>query len=107
MGEINCLVDILKMKIMQQREGINFVPSQQEERKTLIYHDAMQAEFEDFIKTLDENADPTILVLKENLIAAFNYGEQTEINLRTQNGESALSIAAQHGFSNVVQFLIS
>merc|ERR1711925_2308 len=67
----------------------------------------MQAEFEDFIKILDENADPTILFLKENLIAAFNYGKQTEINLRTQNGESALSIAAQHGLSNVVQFLIS
>merc|ERR1711925_27281 len=67
----------------------------------------MQAEFEDFIKILDENADPTILVLKENLIAAFNYGKQTEINLRTKNGESALSIAAKHGFSNVVEFLIS
>jgi len=31
----------------------------------------------------------------------------TEINLRTENGESALSIAAQHGLFNVVQFLIS
>merc|ERR1711925_45302 len=67
----------------------------------------MQAEFEDFIKILDENADPTILVLKENLIAAFNYGKQSEINLQTKNGESALSIAAKHGFSNVVKFLIS
>merc|ERR1711925_30890 len=31
----------------------------------------------------------------------------TDINLRTKNGESALSIAAQHGFSNIVKFLIS
>merc|ERR1712034_246581 len=31
----------------------------------------------------------------------------SEINLQTKNGESALSIAAKHGFSNVVKFLIS
>ena len=31
----------------------------------------------------------------------------TEINLRTENGESALSIAAQHGFLHIVKFLIS
>jgi len=31
----------------------------------------------------------------------------TEINLRTQNGESTLSIAAKYGFSNAVKFLIS
>ena len=30
-----------------------------------------------------------------------------KVNSKTQNGESALSIAAKHGFSNVVKFLIS
>merc|ERR1711925_29549 len=52
----------------------------------------------------------TTHAIKENLIAAINYGEQTimtEINLQTENGESALSIAAKYGFSNVVKFLIS
>merc|ERR1711925_57461 len=74
------------------------------------YDQAMQAEFESLIKILDANNDPTTQTIKESLIAAQNYGEQTimtEINLCTQNGESALSIAAQHGFSNVVKFLIS
>jgi len=78
--------------------------------KTLIYYDAIKAECKDLIKILDENHDPTTLAIKENLIAVINYGEQTimtEINLRTKNGESALSIAAKHGFSNTVQFLIS
>jgi len=54
--------------------------------------------------------DPTENAIKANLIAAINYGEQTimrEINLQTDNGESALSIAAKHGFSNAVKFLIS
>ena len=70
----------------------------------------MQAEFEDLIKILGENNDPITSTIKESLIAAKNYREQTimtEINLFTQNGESALSIAAKHGFSNVVKFLIS
>merc|ERR1711925_50127 len=50
------------------------------------------------------------LAIKENLIETINYGHQAiikEINLQTKHGESALSIAAKHGFSNAVQFLIS
>merc|ERR1711925_42230 len=71
---------------------------------------AMQEEFEALTKILDQNNDPSTNTIKENLIAAINYGEQTtmpEINLQTENGESALSIAAKHGFANVVKFLIS
>ena len=76
----------------------------------MIYYDAIKAECKDLIKILDENNNLTTLIIKENLISAVNYGEQTiitEINLRTKNGESALSIAAKHGFSNIVKFLIS
>merc|ERR1712034_60282 len=79
--------------------------------KTLLDVDVeMQAEFEALIKILDENNDPITPTIKQNLITAINSTEQTimtEINLRTQNGESALSIAAKHGFSNAVKFLIS
>merc|ERR1711925_65414 len=67
-------------------------------------------EFKALIKIFDENNDPATTRIKKNLIAAINYGEQTdmpEINLRTKNGESALSIAAKYGFSNAVKFLIS
>jgi len=62
------------------------------------------------INILDENKDPDIPSIKENLVSAINNEEETiitEINLRTQNGESAVSIAAKHGFSNAVKFLIS
>merc|ERR1712034_224957 len=78
--------------------------------KTLRDYDAIKTEFEDLIKILAEDNDPSTNTIKENLIATINYGEQTimpEINLRTKNGESALSIAAKYGFSNVVKFLIS
>merc|ERR1712034_30433 len=78
--------------------------------KTLLDYDTMQAELEELIKILDENNVPTAAVIKENLIAAINSDEQTimtEINLRTQNGESVLSISAKNGFSNVVRFLIA
>merc|ERR1711925_32351 len=67
-------------------------------------------EFEAIIKIFDENNDPATTSIKKNLIAAINYGEQTEmpeINLQTKNGESVLSIAAKYGFSNAVKFLIS
>jgi ankyrin repeat protein len=75
----------------------------------LLDYDAMQEEFEDLIKIHGENNDFT-RIIKENLFAAINHGEQaimTEINLRTTNGESALSLAAKHGFSNAAKFLIS
>jgi len=73
-------------------------------------HDEIQTELEELIKILDGNNDPTALTIKYILIAAIRYGKNisiTEINLQTKNGESAISIAAQHGFSNVVKFLIS
>merc|ERR1712034_157793 len=73
----------------------------------LDYDAVLQAELEELINILEENID---FVIKENLIAATNYKEQSiipEINLQTKNGESALSIAAKYGFSNVVSFLIS
>jgi len=69
----------------------------------------MQPEFENFIKILGEYNDPTANTIKENFINAMKNVQQNEmanINLQKQNGESALSIAAKHGFSNVVQFLI-
>jgi ankyrin repeat protein len=69
----------------------------------------MQAELEALTKVFDENEDPATTTIKENLIAAINYEEpeiMTEINLRTRNGESALSMAAKHGFSNAVKFFI-
>merc|ERR1712034_268770 len=92
---------------------ISAVPNQesQEECKILLNDGAIQAEFEDLIKILDENDDPAALTIRETIIAAIRYGKETKmtenINLQTKNGESALSIAAKHGFSNLVQFLIS
>merc|ERR1712034_264991 len=88
---------------------ISAIPNQ-ESPKALLNYDAIKAECKDLIKILDKNNDLTTLIIKENLISAVNYGEQTiitEINLRTKNGESALSIAAKHGFPNIVKFLIS
>merc|ERR1711925_50059 len=70
----------------------------------------IQEEFKELIKILDINNDPATLAIKENLIETINYGDQAiikEINLQTKHGESALSIAAKHCFSNAVQFLIS
>ena len=70
----------------------------------------MQAELEALTKVFDENEDPATTTIKENLIAAINYEQpeiMPEINLRTRNGESALSMAAKHGFSNAVKFFIS
>merc|ERR1712034_43503 len=78
--------------------------------KTLPDHDPIKAELQRLIKILDEKNDPTTNTIKENLIAVINCEEQimmTEINLRTNNGDTALSIAAKYGFSNVVKFLIS
>ena len=70
----------------------------------------MQAEFEDLIRFLNRANYPAALNIRKAIIASIRHGEQTkmsEINLQTKNGESALSIAAKHGFSNVVKFLIS
>jgi len=78
--------------------------------KSLVHDSAIQEELEHLIKILDQKHEPVALTIKKNLIAATRSGEKTkltEINLRTENGESALSIAAQHGFVNLVQFLIS
>merc|ERR1712034_136614 len=101
-----------EFEVSLQNPAISAIPNQKHEKncKTLLNFDAIREEFEDLIKILDENNDPTTYVIKENLVAAINYKEQIimkEINLRTENGESALSIAAKHGFSNIVKFLIS
>jgi len=74
--------------------------------------DAVNKELEKLIKILDENSDPAAAcTIKNNLITALNYPEQSilmaDINLRTKNNESALSISAKHGFANLIQFLIS
>ena len=54
--------------------------------------DAIQSEFEALIKILDESNDPTTPTIKENLIAAINYGEQAIKKLL--NGD------VQHNFPN-------
>jgi len=87
------------------------IPNQQYQKqgKKLLDYGALETEFEDLIKILDENNDFAALNLR-NIIASIRQGKQTkmsEINLQTKNGESTLSIAAKHGFSNVVKFLIS
>merc|ERR1712034_228001 len=101
-----------KLEIPLLNSEINAIPNQQHQKncKTLLDYDTIQAEFHDLVKFLDGNNDPTTHTVKENLIAYINCEAQTimpEINLRTENGESALSIAAKYGFSNVVKFLIS
>merc|ERR1712034_64745 len=99
--------------ITAKNPEISEVPNQQLQNnsKNFLDYDAMKVEFESMIKILDENNDPTAVpTIKENLIAAINYGHKakmSQINSPTENGESALSIAAKHGFSNAVQFLIS
>ena len=70
----------------------------------------MQEEFANLIDILDTNNDLHAATISKDLLQAINYGEQaimTQINLCTKNGESALCIAAKHGFSNAVKFLIS
>merc|ERR1712034_264001 len=76
--------------------------------KTLRDDDNMQKEFASLINILDKNNDPIAATITKDLLDAINNGAQmTQINLCTKNGKSALSIAAKHGFSNVVKFLIS
>merc|ERR1712034_139009 len=73
-------------------------------------YNVIRAELGNLIKILDEYNDPAALIIKDNLISIIHHARQiaiTDINLQTQNRESALSIAAQHGLSNLVQFLIS
>merc|ERR1712034_91478 len=91
---------------------ITGIPDQQyqEQCKTLLDCDAIKTEFKHFFKILDENYDPTTHKIRETLIAAIRYEKQIKmikVNSKTQNGESALSIAAKHGFYNIVKFLIS
>merc|ERR1712034_211828 len=101
-----------EFEIPLQNPEISAIPNLQYQKncKIVLDSDVIQAEFQDFIKILDENNDPTTNIIKENMIATMSYGETTtltDINLQTENGESALSIAAKHGFANVVKFLIS
>merc|ERR1712034_212713 len=103
-----------EMGISLQNPEISAVPTQQYQKDcetNILDYGALQAEFEDLIKILDENNDCASITMKETLIAAMRYEKETriiEINLQTtKTGESALSIAAKNGFSNVVKFLIS
>jgi len=101
-----------EMEIPLQNPEISAIPNQQLPKncKTLLDDAAMQAEFEDLFKIFDQYNDPNVSTMKENIIAAINHDEQNmmkAIDLRTKNGESALSIAAKHGFSHAVEFLIS
>jgi len=97
--------------IERKNPDVDSTPNEEEECKTLLDCSAMmQGEFKNFTKILDVKKDPAVLSIKEILIAAILHGKETtnaEINLQTKNGESALSIAAKHGFANVVKFLIS
>merc|ERR1712034_284794 len=71
--------------------------------ENVLDYGPIKAELQRLIKFLEEKNDPTENAIKENLIATINYGEQTimrEINLQTENGESALSIAAKYDFTN-------
>jgi len=75
---------------------------------SLDYH-AIQKECKYLSKILDEN-NHTATGIKNIFISIMRSGEKalmTDINLRTENGESALSIAAKHGFLHIVKFLIS
>jgi len=96
--------------IKRKNLDIDATSNKDQDWKTLLNYDATQAEFDEFMKILDENEDPSARTIKENIFTAMHYGKETkktEINFQTTNGESALSIAAKHGFSNVVKFLIS
>jgi ankyrin repeat protein len=92
--------------------NFNLISNFEKDKKVLADYDAVNKELEKLIKILDENSDPAAAcTIKKNLITALNYPEQsilmTDINLRTKNNESALSISAKHGFANLIQFLIS
>jgi len=78
------------------------------------YYDAVfdyneiKTECENLIKHLDKSTDAVELTMKEFLIDNICC-EKTmtgKIRLNTKDSELTLSIAAQHGFSNVVNFLI-
>ena len=78
--------------------------------EALLDNGAIQTELHNLIQIFDKDNDSSAVTIKETIIAAIHDGEEiemTQINLQTKNGESALSIAAKHGFSNVVKFLIS
>jgi len=96
--------------IKQKNPDVDSTTNVEKEHKILFDYDATQAEFIDFAKILDENKDPATLIMKETLMELTNHRRETtetEINLQTKNGESALSIAAKHGFFEIVKFLIS
>jgi len=86
--------------------------NEKKECQTLRDYDETQKEIDEFIKILDENNNPDTRTIKEILVAAITHYDKkitkTKINFQTKSGgESAISIAAKHGFSNLVKFLIS
>jgi len=93
--------------IPQQNPSIGAIPNKncKKEKKCtiLLDYDAIKAELNSLIKIIDENNDSISTAMKKKLIVALKYGEEakmTEINCRTKDGESMLSIAVKHGFSN-------
>jgi len=107
--KVNQLCD--EFGIKRKNPDVGPTPNEDQDCKTLLDYDITKTEFDAFMKILDENDDPVAAcTIKESLVTAMYYDKETtntEINLQTTNGESALSIAAKHGFSNVVKFLIS
>merc|ERR1712034_173121 len=98
--------------INRRNPDVDSMPNKGEDSKTLLNYGALKTEFEDLIKVLDANKDSAAaLSIRKILIAAIRYEhetEKTELNFKqTKNFKLALSIAAKHGFSKVVKFLIS
>jgi len=95
--------------IPHRNPTVEAMPNQKHE-KDLRNDDTIQAEFTSLISILDKHNDHIATSITKDIFEAINNEEQTimtQINLRTQNGESALSIAATNGLSNAVKFLIS
>jgi len=108
-GYFNDELDAVK-RVNQLCEEIRIPIQNPKYQKTLCNDDSMQAQFTSLVNILDDKNDYIAVTIIKDLLTAINDGNQdimTQINLCTQNGESALSIAAKHGFSNVVKFCIS
>jgi len=102
--------DIHKVCFLDDVDHVVNSPKSMKNANTPLDYHEIQENLEDLRKILNKSNDRDALAITETLNAAIHYGEETimtEINLQTKNGESAISIAAQHGFSNIVKFLIS
>jgi len=110
--ESEFVIDDEQRTFEQTEENTIFQPLEESFTTCHDDYDAIQAELQSLITILDTINDPfrIIFTIKKNLLAVISHGEKTtmkKINLRTENGESAISIAAKHGFSTIVKFLVS